>query len=280
MIISKKCIASFLVVLSTTVLYAADEPRPLVVTSEFSEEVPVFHVTKKAENLDVFAQLILVPPSHCYVGAKLEDDCKDEEAFNGLFYAVACMNADFMVNNKFEDEEPPCFTQEDIESRSFIASLGTILKSDQAVRDGDKVYGKVINLLLKMKSKKIDTGGLINQAYLKGVRVTLGDVNFLWKTGHGDSTWDDDRMRKGILLVTKECDRQVDEAIATILDCHCNSPERAKEGIATLLGELSGVSVNGGYALVNLEKVRDGLKESPKQEEEHVSLGCSSSSVT
>ena len=276
MVISKRYIASFLIliVLSTAVMYAADdELRSLVVTSKFSEEVPVFHVTKKSENLDVFVQLLLVPPSRCYMDAKLKDDCKDEEAFNGLFYAVACMYADSLinhedslVNNKLLTDD---FTQEGIEGRDFIASLGKILKSDKVVGDGDKVYGKVINLLLKMKSKKIDAAGLINQNRLRGLRVTLEGLKLFIRYDAGDD-FDDlkEPVDKGILLVTSDCDPLVDKGIATILDCHYNSLERAKEGIAALLGELDNVSVNGGYALVNIQKVQSSLKAYGKQQKQ------------
>ena len=259
MVISKWYLASFLVVLSAAVMHAADESIPLVVTGELSEEVPVFHVTKNAEIFDVFTQLILVPPSSCYMGAKLEDDCKDEEAFNGLFYAVARMQADSMCKGEISSD----FSQADIEGSGFIASLGKILKSDQAVGDGNKVYGKVINLLLKMKSKKIDTGELINQSRVRGLRVTLEEISVL-----SCGRCDDDSVRKGILLVTSDCDPLVDKGIATILDCHYNSLERAKEGIAALLGELDNVSVNGGYALVNIQKVQSSLKAYGKQQKQ------------
>ncbi len=258
MVISKWYLASFLVVLSTAVMHAADESSPLVVTRELSKDVPVFHMTGNSKNSDVFTQVILVPPPDCYLAAKLNNE---EEAFNGLFYAVVRMYADSMLKG----EGLPCFTPEDIQGRGFTSSLGTILQSDPMVDDGATLYGKVVALLLKRKANR-NTSSVINYAATRGLRVTLDGVQALSKACDEDER----RMRKGILLVTSGCERQVDEAIATTLESHCNSPKGVEKGIADLLEGFGDVPVHGGYALVDIEKIQGGLKEVPSSFEKEV----------
>ncbi len=238
-------------------MHAADEKKPWGLTGEFSEGGHVFHVTKMKEDSSVFVQLMLLAPSRDLLSDRASDPLQTlpKEGFDIIFSSMASLYADYIANSSIErlKDAQNLFSNKErhFDSKCFIESMGHLLL-ESSQEEPYELYGKALSCLVTMEESKYFT---YQSVYFKALYMLNDTICLLGK----ESEEDEERMMKGIVLGTRDCSPLVNTAIGTVLEHHCDSPERASAGIAALLEQLE-KPVIGGFALVDIKEVQRSLK--------------------